>query len=117
MSSCQGRQGADAPRRAISTAALTGGHTLYKRVLSPMFRSAASIFGLETSCRFQPTCADYATLALAQHGLLQGSWLAAWRLLRCNPLARGGWDPVPPAGLVTNRGTSHGRAARHKQVP
>lgn len=46
-------------------------------------------------CRFTPTCSAYAIEALQRHGALIGSALALWRLLRCNPWGRGGYDPVP----------------------
>lgn len=49
-------------------------------------------------CRFVPTCSEYAAQALALHGALKGSILALWRILRCNPLGRFGFDPVPPKG-------------------
>ena len=48
------------------------------------------------SCRFAPTCSQYAIEALRVHGLLRGLGLAAWRIFRCNPLGRSGHDPVPP---------------------
>jgi len=48
------------------------------------------------TCRFRPTCSQYAVEAVLGHGVLRGSWLAAWRILRCNPFVKGGWDPVPP---------------------
>jgi putative membrane protein insertion efficiency factor len=51
--------------------------------------------GLPPACRFQPTCSHYAYEAIDAHGLLRGAALAAWRLLRCNPLNNGGLDPVP----------------------
>jgi len=47
------------------------------------------------SCRFQPTCSHYAFEAIERHGFAQGSWLTAKRLARCNPLSKGGYDPVP----------------------
>jgi len=47
------------------------------------------------SCRFQPTCSHYAFEAIERHGFAHGSWLAAKRLARCNPLSKGGYDPVP----------------------
>ena len=58
----------------------------YKLVLSPHFRG---------SCRFLPSCADYARDAVIVHGVGRGSWLAFKRLLRCHPLCAGGHDPVP----------------------
>jgi len=47
-------------------------------------------------CRFEPSCSHYAIEALAMHGALRGSALAARRVLRCNPWHEGGFDPVPP---------------------
>jgi putative membrane protein insertion efficiency factor len=47
-------------------------------------------------CRFQPTCSHYAIEALKTHGAIKGSVLAIWRVLRCQPFARSGFDPVPP---------------------
>ena len=48
------------------------------------------------SCRYYPTCSTYALEAIEVHGALKGGCLALWRLLRCNPLSKGGYDPVPP---------------------
>ena len=59
----------------------------YKRTLSPL---------LPHACRFQPTCSEYAAQAIAVHGIFGGSLRALWRLLRCQPFARAGHDPVPP---------------------
>ncbi len=47
------------------------------------------------SCRFQPTCSQYAIVALDRHGALKGSWLATCRICRCHPFNAGGYDPVP----------------------
>jgi putative membrane protein insertion efficiency factor len=59
---------------------------LYKRTLSPL---------LGSRCRFDPSCADYARIAIARFGSARGGVLAFWRLARCQPLCRGGSDPVP----------------------
>lgn len=64
----------------------------YKRLISPL---------LPASCRYVPSCSEYAAQAMACHGFFHGSLLAVWRLLRCNPLARGGYDPVPRKPLRT----------------
>jgi uncharacterized protein len=47
-----------------------------------------------TTCKYHPSCSEYAVQALRAHGLFRGSALAGWRLLRCNPWSRGGFDPV-----------------------
>jgi putative membrane protein insertion efficiency factor len=57
----------------------------YKALISPL---------LLASCRYVPTCSEYAAEAVARHGFFRGSALAAWRVVRCNPLAHGGYDPV-----------------------
>ncbi len=45
-------------------------------------------------CRFQPTCSKYAIQAIEKYGLIKGGLKAIWRVLRCNPWSKGGWDPV-----------------------
>ncbi|MFQ5736184.1 MAG: membrane protein insertion efficiency factor YidD [Thermodesulfobacteriota bacterium] len=62
---------------------------LYKAAISPV---------LPPSCRFYPTCSDYAHHAIEGHGVLRGVFMAAARLLRCHPYNPGGYDPVPDAG-------------------
>ena len=55
------------------------------------------------ACRFTPTCSQYMLEALARHGAIKGLGLGVWRLLRCHPFARGGYDPVPPSKLSRER--------------
>lgn len=74
----------------------------YKRFLSP---------ALPASCRFVPTCSEYAAEAITNHGLLRGGSLALWRLLRCHPFARGGHDPVPVQSYE-ERGNTRAKQAR-----
>ncbi|MBR1502451.1 MAG: membrane protein insertion efficiency factor YidD [Prevotella sp.] len=50
---------------------------------------------LGPSCRFTPTCSEYAKQAILKHGPIKGLGLAIWRLLRCNPWGGSGYDPVP----------------------
>jgi len=66
-----------------------------------LIRIYQSTFGriLPRSCRFAPSCSQYAIDALRHHGFLKGSLLSIFRILRCQPLCSGGWDPVPPKGL------------------
>ena len=59
---------------------------LYRHMVSPL-RPA--------TCRFVPTCSQYAVDALTEYGLIRGSWLAVVRLAKCGPWHRGGWDPIP----------------------
>ncbi len=59
----------------------------YQKFISPL---------LGSNCRFYPTCSQYAIDALKIHGAFKGSALAAYRILRCNPFVKGGFDPVPP---------------------
>jgi uncharacterized protein len=47
------------------------------------------------TCRFYPTCSHYGYEAIAKYGLIKGGWLAAWRVMRCQPFNPGGYDPVP----------------------
>ena len=50
---------------------------------------------MPASCRYEPTCSHYAEQAVRRHGVVRGLALATWRLLRCNPWTKGGYDPVP----------------------
>ncbi|MBQ3075884.1 MAG: membrane protein insertion efficiency factor YidD [Clostridia bacterium] len=59
---------------------------LYQKYLSPL---------LGPHCRFTPTCSQYAVLAFRRHGFWKGAVLSLWRILRCNPFGKAGFDPVP----------------------
>jgi len=67
-------------------AAAVGVLRFYKRFVSPC---------LPPGCRFAPTCSEYARLAIEQHGMARGLWLALRRLGRCHPFHPGGYDPPP----------------------
>ena len=58
----------------------------YQREVSPLF---------PPRCRYIPTCSEYALEAVEKYGAVKGSFLAAKRILRCNPFHKGGYDPVP----------------------
>jgi len=58
----------------------------YQRCISPL---------LGSNCRFSPTCSEYAIQAVRKHGVLRGLGYALWRIARCQPLCKGGHDPVP----------------------
>jgi uncharacterized protein len=62
--------------------------------LIQLYRHMVSPLRLPT-CRFTPTCSQYAVDALTEYGLMHGGWLAAVRLVKCGPWHRGGWDPIP----------------------
>jgi putative membrane protein insertion efficiency factor len=57
-----------------------------------VYRYTIGLFVRPGTCKYHPTCSQYAIEALRKHGLLKGSALAAWRLLRCNPWSHGGVD-------------------------
>ena len=60
---------------------------LYRKYISPLKRYP--------SCRYIPTCSQYAIEAIEKYGALKGGLLALWRIIRCNPFSKGGYDPVP----------------------
>jgi hypothetical protein len=77
---------------------------LYRRFLSPL---------LPPRCRFEPSCSAYAREVLLLHGAFRGTLLSVWRVLRCNPFCRGGYDPVPEAGK--GKGTGGGASTEKGQ--
>ena len=78
------------PARQVIGAPIRG----YRRVVSPL---------LPARCKYAPSCSAYALEAVEGYGILRGLVLAGWRLLRCNPLSHGGWDPVDAQRLFAPR--------------
>lgn len=64
----------------------------YKGLISPSLHTLAP-----STCLYLPTCSEYAYVALSRFGVIRGGWIAVRRVLRCNPFATGGLDPVPEA--------------------
>ena len=85
-----------ARRGAAAGTLLTLPIRLYQQLLSPL---------LPTSCRYHPTCSQYAIEAIRIHGARRGIGLGLRRILRCHPFHRGGYDPVPAPQRVAPRGT------------
>ena len=69
-------------------------HT-YKRWVSPL---------MPPLCRYEPTCSVYMRQAIERKGVMRGLVMGMWRILRCNPFSRGGWDPVDPEDEPTYLG-------------
>ncbi len=66
----------------------------YQRFVSP---------AIPRRCKYEPTCSAYAAQSIAEYGILRGLVLGGWRLLRCNPLSHGGFDPVSDQSVFHNR--------------
>jgi hypothetical protein len=80
-------------------------HRAYKYAVSPALHSLSGVTG---ACRFQPTCSEYAAIAVSEYGVVRGSWMALGRILRCHPFCKGGFDPVRP-----NVRGNHGGSPTH----
>jgi putative membrane protein insertion efficiency factor len=70
----------------------------YQRWISPL---------LAPRCKYYPSCSEYAVQAIGRYGILRGSVLATWRLLRCNPFSHGGYDPVSEQTLFRRHAHIH----------
>ncbi|HWD69970.1 MAG TPA: membrane protein insertion efficiency factor YidD [Solirubrobacteraceae bacterium] len=81
---------ASAPLRAAVTAPIK----LYQKIVSPLTGQR---------CKYYPSCSEYAVQSITKFGILRGLVLAGWRLLRCNPLSHGGFDPVEDQRLFKSR--------------
>ena len=101
--------------RDLPALLLVGVIRVYQVVISPM---------TGPTCKYYPSCSQYAVIAIRTHGALRGTGLALWRILRCNPWSLGGVDDVPPARPRTRRhrhgadddaasAGAHGDAAMH----
>jgi len=66
---------------------------MYQIALSPLMGGC---------CRFEPSCSEYMIEALKTHGAVKGTLLGVWRILRCHPFGKSGFDPVPPKGCWKN---------------
>ncbi len=65
---------------------LVGLIKLYRKVISPL---------IPPSCIYEPSCSEYALVAVGRFGAIKGGWLAILRIMRCHPFRKGGFDPVP----------------------
>ncbi len=74
-------------KRSFLASAMLKSVDFYRRSISPYKGSAA--------CKYVPTCSQYARTAIERYGAIRGGRMAAWRLMRCNPWSKGGYDPVP----------------------
>ena len=70
----------------------------YRYCISPM---------LPNSCRYMPTCSEYALEAIKGHGVIKGWWRAINRIARCHPGCKSGYDPVPRKKLINKHGKTH----------
>lgn len=64
-------------------------------LLVKWYRKCVSPYKGGAACRYIPTCSEYALTAIERFGALKGGCMAFWRILRCNPFSKGGYDPVP----------------------
>jgi putative membrane protein insertion efficiency factor len=90
--------------RRLPVLALTGLVRFYQLAISPW---------TAPSCKYYPSCSQYALVALQRHGALRGTWLAVRRLGRCHPWAAGGVDDVPPVGQWRTPSSSPARDGHH----
>ena len=73
---------------------------LYRYAISPLFG--------QNKCKYYPSCSSYALEAIETFGVIKGSLKAIWRILRCNPWSKGGFDPVTPTSNQTKESCHHG---------
>lgn len=83
---CSGTESDGKKRTNVPCRILQGAIRFYQRSISPLF---------PPTCRYYPTCSEYAVIALQKYGVIKGGWLATKRICRCHPFHPGGYDPVP----------------------
>ena len=94
--------------KRLLTALLVAPIRLYQRFISPAFAPR---------CRYYPTCSEYAVQSIRELGPIRGFILAGWRLLRCNPFSRGGFDEISDRRLFRNTPTRSERGPRDLRPP
>ncbi len=87
--------GARLERSSLAARAMMASITGYQRFLSPL--------KAQPTCRFYPSCSQYALEAVREHGAVVGAWLAVKRVSKCHPLHPGGLDPVPARNRAQDR--------------
>ena len=98
---------------------LREGYSLVNCLLAILLVAALRLWKLAISpwmgsnCRFSPTCSDYAAQSIRQHGVLVGTWLSVKRILRCNSLNSGGYDPVTTKDLKEQLTAKRGIGSEH----
>ncbi|MDD6050916.1 MAG: membrane protein insertion efficiency factor YidD [Clostridiales bacterium] len=80
-------------KRSFLASAMLKSVDFYRRAISP--------YKGGPTCKYVPTCSQYARIAIERYGALKGGRLAAFRLMRCNPWSKGGYDPVPDDPGIT----------------
>jgi len=101
---CSGRLAPAPPNRQFPGRMFS---PLLSQVVSRALRALIRLYQLTLAyffvgaCRYEPSCSAYAAEAVARHGALRGSWLAAHRLCRCGPWGGQGFDPVPPVAALS----------------
>ncbi len=82
----------------IPRAVALGALAVYRAALSPLIHSVNG-----PACRFEPSCSEYARVAVRKHGVIRGGAMTMWRVARCNPFGGHGFDPVPEGGAHKER--------------
>ena len=80
-------------KRSFLASAMLKSVDFYRRAISP--------YKGGPTCKYIPSCSQYARTAIERYGAVQGARMAAWRLMRCNPWSKGGYDPVPEDPSIT----------------